>query len=477
MYKRIALLFLLPIAALADINSSFVVAPELLGPMMQSSEDNDLFAESPSYHISNNRQALKHNDWTGEQDFGAIMRTCWTEDGIFYRFDVTDDLPVPGRDGKSGDRIRLDLQHLSCGPARESRTAFSIMMMPDVRDVSCPIKLINTDAIAGKLGDVKARLFVNRDNSYTVLLHLPYAKWDDGPRPGGLSRVQVTYYDADETLEGNHIFALFAPRGSQRSTAGTMIFSGHFWAKLNSPQVVYGDHLAGFTLDTGNLTKRTVEAVITISPVKVATPPSAAALANYSKKVPIPVDSSTQGVDATINFTGLPSGVYRVKAKAGVFYDSGAIQVGYDSGSGLIYMPQLIDRRRKVAPRKLPILKDKFASKRTFQYMAGGGKVLWSAGVYDGRSNEMPEVLRTTGEQVIDIPKAKASQIPWALFGGRDTLDNSSEPLVLAIDEGFGKHEAHLAPENSLLENFKISRQRNTLPFTRLLLVGVIAEH
>ena len=477
MNKSIALLMLFPLLLWADINSNYAVAPELIGPVMQSSEDNDLFAESPRYYISNNRQALLHNDWTGEQDFTATMRVCWTKDGIFFRFDIADDLPVSGNDGKTGDRISLDLQHLSCGPSRESRNAFRITMMPNVRDMNCPVKLTNTQALAGKLGAVKARLFVNRDNSYTVLLHLPHANWDDSPRSGGLTRMRVTYYDADEKLEGDHVFSLFAPRGTQRSTTGTIIFAGRFWAKLNSPEVVYGDHVAGFQLDMGNLTDRAMEAQLSITPTKVANPPPSAVLNNYAKKVAIPVDAATQGVDASVDFTGLPSGVYTVKAKAGVFYDSGAIQVGYDANSGLIYMPGLIDRRRKTAPRKLAILRDRFAAKRTFQYMAGGGKVLWSAGIYDGRSNELPEVLRTTGEQELAIPGGKESGIPWARFGGRDTLDNMSEPLLLKIDEAFGKHEARLAPENSLLDNFKISRQRNTMPFTRLLLVGVIAEH
>ena len=402
-----------------------VIAPSVQTHFLEITESENLFDVCPVYELNNPRQILQHNGWEGELDYGAQVRLFWSSDAIYLKFVIKDDKVISGKpeakDNNKGDYIQIILAHLTCGPDRIERQPWSITLFPNLESEICTHSIsTGSKKVRAKLG--KNVSVMNRSiDGYTVITKIPYEKWDDLPRIGGMTRLQVIFGDTDMEGLSDHKFVLFpvSPElkdlENQTSNFGNIRYADKTWVTVYPKDVVFHDHVAKLLLEIGNLTDRSVEVEI-YPEEKDSTPIYDAKDKAHQFTYEIPANTVKQNVEFEYSFENLATGGYRINAKAGVFYDAGTLHVKYSEKSGLIYCPDLIDRRKKVKPRNLEIYKDPTLVQKTFSYLAGGGRVLWSVGKYDATSNEFPQYIRRKKSYEITLPGEGATNIPWALL-------------------------------------------------------------
>ena len=449
-------------------------------------ESEGLFENCPTLQMDNPRQILLRNGWTGNDDYAFKTRLFWSSDSIFFRFDIVDDKHITASTTElekvNGDYFRIDLAHLTCGPDRNSVEPWTILLLPDVENETCNLSLHTKSEIKRtKIGKVESTLFRTIDG-YSLIVKLPYEKWDDLPRRGGMTRMQIAYGDSDSPDQIHHRFVLFPiDRGKKTlhtntSQFGIIRYAKNTWLTTYPRDIVYSQHKATFLMDIGNLTDRPVD--VSIYPEKVK---SRHSIQNPEEKhrstYLLSANTVKQKIPIEVNFKGLPSGTYKINGKSGVFYDSDAFEVKYSEKSGLIYCPNLIEKRGKTATRDLNVLKSPDLINKTFQYLAGGGKVLWSAGKYDAASNDFPQYIRKIGKHMINIPQAGKKKIPWALFGGLDNLDGMNEPLILKIHKDLNRQQVGLSPDDPLIQSTQNPPKTLRENFKFLLLLGIVAEY
>ena len=448
-------------------------------------DSEELFDSCPGYLLDNPRQFLLHNGWKGDDDFSAKVRLFWSANSIFFRFDVVDDKYVSSstnEDGKiDGDFIQINLAHLTCGPDRSSVAPWSVLMLPDLEQESCNFVLkADSDIKRSKIGKIEGAISRTMEG-YSMIVKLPYEKWDDLPRRAGMTRLQILFGDSDASGHIDHQFVLFpADRGrknllTKASEYGHIRYAKSSWVTVFPRETVYSDHKATLLADFGNLADRPIDVII--YPEEGKRRQTFESL-DGAHQVTHKLDGGTskQNVPIELNFKGLPTGTYRINGKAGVFYDSGAFLVKYSSKSGLIYCPNLIERRKKVIPRNLSVLNHPESVEATFHNLAGGGDVLWSVGRYDASSNDFPQYIRKIDEHVIKIPKTGEKGIPWALFGGLNALDGMNEPLILNLSSELGNPNTKLSPDAPLIKSRKNPSRSIRETYKYLLLVGIIVK-
>ena len=462
------------------------IAPFKETYVVDINESEELFENSPAYSLDNPRQILFHNGWQGNEDYAFRLRFFWSSSSIFLRFDITDDIYIVSTntelENSNGDYIRVDLAHLTSGPDRNSVEPWSLLLLPDVQNESCNLILNTNSAIKkSKIGKIECALLRTIDG-YSMIIKLPYEKWDDRPRRGGMTRLHVVYGDSDSSGNIDHKFVLFPINQDMNNEPtksiqmGNIRYAERTWLTTYPRDIVNSRHRATLLMDVGNITDRALDVVIHPEKAKSKTPiesPSEENRVTYR----VPAGTAKQRVSVDLNFKGLPSGTYTINGKSGVFYDSGAFVVKYSSKSGLIYCPNLIERREKTFVRNLSVTNSPELTNRTFQHLAGGGKVLWSAGLYDASSLDFPQYIRKIGEHEITVPEAGNKQVPWAIFGGLDNLDGMNEPLVLTFDSELDRSQEQFTPDEPLIQSKKNPPRSLRKKFKFLLLFGVVVEH
>ncbi len=448
------------------------------------------FENSPVYELDNPRQTLITTAWKGNSDYNFKVRAFWNNDGIYIRLNITDNSYIPVENSENletiiGDHIRLNLIHFSCGPDRELRQPWSIFLFPNPAAETCEAILqINSDTARNKIGRIETVLHPTGD-AYSIILKLPYQQWDDLPRSNSQMKFQILFYDVDEKGKIANQFALFpTPRGlgdltNQSSAYGLIRFTENVWVKIYPETVVFSDHQATFLMDYGNSYSNPIDATITLAPKSHSAPqpdqpPGSSSSLDVSHQ--LPENSLKQKVPVTFDLTDLTSGTYIASAKVGVFFDSNAFEFEYSQESGISYCPKMIEIRNNRPIRKLELAQQPDLIAETYRQLAGAGDPVWYAGIYDGSSNEFRQTIRKPGEYVVAIPDAKNEDIPWALFGGLDTLDGMFEPLILDIDMQTYRDAPSFPTEEPLLQNRQnLSRlTRDKVKF--LLLLGIVVD-
>ena len=418
--------------------------------------------------------------------FQRKVRFFWSSNSIFFRFDIIDDNYIPSvavdPDQIDGDFIRINLAHLTCGPDRNSVDSWSVVVLPNTENESCNLLLnVNSETTRTKIGKIEGTVFRTIEG-YSIIVKFPYEKWDDLPRRGGMTRLQIVFGDSDSEGNIDHKFVLFPISrdikniDSKISRFGNIRYAEDTWVSVYPRDMVYAKRMATFFIDVGNLTDR--ERQMRIYPETPQSEQSSADLGQENQVTyNLPAKTVKQKIPIELNFEGLPSSAYRINAKSGVFYDSGAFVVKYVKESGLIYCQKLIDRRKRGTTRDLSIFSSNDLIKSTFSHLAGGGQVLWNVGKYDASSTDFPQYIRKLGDHVIDIPNATEKEVPWAVFGGLDTLDGMNEPLILKFNSKFSNHHEKLSPDEPLSESktnpSRVAREK----YKYLLLLGVIVEY
>ena len=465
------------------------IAPFKETYVVDINESEELFENCPTYQLNNPRQVLFHNGWKGNEDFAAQTKIFWSSNSIFFRFDIVDDKYISSSstpaefDQINGDFIRINFAHLTCGPDRTSVDPWTVMLLPDTENESCNLNLlVNSDTTRTKIGRVECTLFRTLDG-YSIIFKLPYEKWDDLPRRGGVTRLQIVFGDSDSLGQVDHKFVLF-PVSRQNiknvptdtSQYGNIRYAKNTWVTVYPQRIVYSKHKATFLIDTGNLTAKQTD--MHIYPEEVKNKQSFENLeGEHQLTYSLAAETIEQGTQIELNFEALPSGTYRINGKSGVFYDSSAFTIKYSKRSGLLYCPDLIDRRKKTVTRNLSLFENPDLVKTTFSQLAGGGKVLWSVGRYNASSEDFPQHIRKLGRHAISLPEAKEKDVPWALFGGMDALDGMNEPLVIKIGSSLGNNRAKLSPDEPLVQSEKVPPRAVRENYKHLLLIGVVVEY
>ncbi len=474
----------IPLHAMPD-GSISVIAPLIDFEISDIEESEPLFDDCPIYGLDNPRQTRVNDNWTGPDDFRAQVRSFWNADSIFFRFDIIDDVfSVPDGDSKDpvGDYIRIQFVHLTSGPDRNSRTPWSITLIPDPESEDCELKVdIASEATREKIGEPECHL-IRPIDGYSVILRVPFSDWDDRPRRASLTRFQVTFGDSDSEGKVDHEFILVPPPPASSSTifqddaVGVICYAEAEWIRIFPKAPIFTDSTATFLLDYGNFSDRDVTARVYLEDPKTG---EIIKVNDLPREIThdIPSGSRKQLVPVEFDFTGVPRGRYKVTAKTEIFYHTKAFEVKYNDKNGFIFCPEIIERRRKSASRKLSIFDDPNSANQTFRYMAGGGKVLWSVGKYDASSGEFPQYIRKIETLKVNRETAKERDVPWAMFGGLDTLDGMSEPLTLDLGPDLGTEALPFLPEDPVFRSKLNPSKTEREKYKYLLLLGVVSEH
>jgi hypothetical protein len=462
----------------ATIPDRLIIAPTPETDLMSSSEDSDAFAACPKYPLNDTSQLVKFGDWTGPEDFSATVRMGWDKEAVFLRIDVVDDVPVPGSAPGSGDQITIISSHHTCGPVeppagRARLTAYdAVHLFPNPEKDSCAVEV--ESKAPGNFGTAETRLFRTLDG-YSILVRLPSDGWDDAPAARRSMHGQIVFSDADDKANINaiaHQLVLFpfAPTGSNRATDkqnfGDIRFVERQWARATPTEVVYSGTKAPHLLKFGNLSKLDSEVKVFLKAKGQAAGEDGVNV--FSK--PLKAGETAQDVIIDIDLADVENGSYQLNSKVGYTHDLQSQSIQF-VGS-LSFYPELLERRVKKPARDLAILQRPRSELQTFRYLAGGGNVVWSAGVYDGSTLEFKERLRLKGAQSLEIPGATAADVPWALFGGGDNLDGTAEPLVLDFEENWGSSGEAFSPyvPGNKYRGNRLMRSK------RLLLIGVVVD-
>ncbi len=476
--------FIATISCIYAVNDGVVTvfAPLQTSQLFETNEEDDLFEDCPTYGIDNNRQIIYHNNWSGDQDFNVITRVAWNSTSLFFRFDVTDDVQITytemeKNNSSNGDNIRVNMAHFTCGPDRTNQE-WAILLYPNVEEGICSWRIeTSSKELQRKIGKLKTKLITTFDG-YSIILQLPYNDWDDLPRNGGLSRLQIEFNDADEKHKINHKFVLFPMNreikslGTRNSTFGNIHFVNDTFVTVYPKEVIYTQNTGTFLVDFGNFSESDISATVYLEDMKTGEELSVDSEPFYIE-VDMPANSFEQGVPVEFDFSGMESGKFNVKAKTDVFLDSAEFSIKYSNKSGLTYCQKLIERRRHGTQRRLEVANNPALAKETFSYMAGGGEVLWNLGKYDASSQEFPQYVRNFGEHKIDISTAKLRDVPWAIFGGMSTLDGMNEPLILDFSNTKFDSVAPLTPDSPLYGNKSVPSKAERNRYKYLLLVGI----
>ncbi len=472
--------------AVPDGNNT-IITSLLDTQIFELEESEELFEDCPSYRLDNPRQTIMHNGLKANDDYNFHVRTFWNRDSIFFRIDVVDDVFIPVPDSRhenaEGDYVRINFAHLTCGPDRNSRQPWSIYLYPDVDAESCALRVdVDSETTKAKIGRIKSGLLETIDG-YAIIVKLPFEKWDDLPRSGGQTRVQVYFHDSDEEGVANHQFTLFplsrkeAASDHRRSNFGTMRYAERQWVSVYPHEIIAGSGKAEFFIDAGNRTDRDAEAVIYLEDAKTGAVVEVDG-ETYGETVLVGSRSQEQKSPVTFDFEGVPSGTFKVGARIGVFYDSGAFTIVYSADSGNMYCPDLIERRRKVERRVFAVNQREETRAEAFHRLAGGGDLIWHAGVFDASSEDFPQYIRGIGKTVINVPGSNEKDVPWALFGGLDVLDGMNEPLTLAFDRSLeGVDDPFFPPDDPLLQSKQNMPRAQREKIKYLLLFGVIVDN
>lgn len=478
-------LLVLPTAFGLPVGLDTVIMPFSQRQVFDLADSEELFANSPAYDVHQPRQVLYHNQWQGASDFNAKFRGCWGDGGIYFRFDVVDDTPIKVSTNDyahpDGDFIRLDFANLTCGPDRLGRQSWSVLLLPDLAADSCEaVLLVDSADIKRKIGKVKSAL-VRTIDGYAVVLQMPYNLWEDLPRSGGTTRFQAQFGDSDRQGQIDHRFVLAPVDRSvpnfdtNIALSGVIRYAEAAWVISYPERIINFNHAAKIMADAGNQSDSDLEIRIYLENVdtgEIATVDGTP----REEVLKIPAHSLQQRLQIEFGLEGVPSATYRATAKAGVFYDSGAFVIKYNSDNGIVYCPNLIDRRARITPRELAATSNPDLVRETLRNLAGGGTVLWNAGAYNASSDEFPQYLRPSGKYEVDVAAAKPADIPWAMFGGLDAMDGMSEPLVLKIPASFGEKESLFRGPEPLVQSkrnpTRVARER----FKYLVLLGLIMD-
>ncbi len=460
-----------------------IPVPKSDKPIMSTDADNDLLAKFPAYTAMSKRQIVKRGDWDGKSDYAARVRSCWTVEGLYFRFDIHDDQFRPTTNTSlqnlTGDYILLEMTYDSVGPEAKPGT-FKVLLLPDPEKSICAVVTESDKINKLKIGRPRTKLFKTGPKDYSIILQIPTIEWVAKPRKTRQMRAQIFYGDSDTKGKIDHVFAQF-PRNesswSFSSSVGILHFADKMWAKILPAKAKFNGTEATVLLDYGNLDNQSAD--ITIS-VRDSKGDVAKAFTDIVKLEP---GVTKQGRKIKLDLSDLKKGEkMRVEVKVGIAHDPATFHVQRDdSADGAIFCPDLIEHRMPSPKRPLAVYRNKELMKETFRHMAGGGEVIWSIGQYDASSAEFPEKIRKNGPQKITIPsKGDITQdIPWAIFGGADHLDKMGEPLVIKLDSEALKGTSPLQPDFPRYKYLQLnSRNRRLARSARqLLLLGVVARH
>lgn len=468
MFRFIPILLLSAVGAYCSINTSVAIAPALDAPMLETTLEDDLFVSAPAYGVNHPRQVIRADGWTGPADYGAQLRACWNKDGLFFRIDISDE--DNQAEGDKVDSITLLMRHASVGPSKTVLDAWQVVLTPNVEEEYCGARVVAPEAVLKLNVGEPITQFLRTVDGYSILVQLDTSDWDSKPRRAGTMLFQAQFQDVDAADKSEHKFALFAagPEGKVRS--GRLALAGKTWSSVHAATVVQGDHTAEVLVDYGNLSNEDVEVTVSLTGKDLTDDQKS------DRERPIQVTPGTvsQAEAIKIDLKGLPSGSYEVFSKLSFSPGADRVRLRYDAASGMVFLPRMLTRRAKKSPsRELAILDNRMMEQRAFSYMAGAGKVLWSVGQYDNSSRDFKESLKLPGERRVTVPTATKGEIPWALFGGGDTLDGMAEPFVLRLSDDLGVHEPKLQPFPKLVEKNEIPKARDGALFKRLLLLGI----
>lgn len=483
--------------------NDLVTAPLLNLPLMNTTELEDLFQDAPRHDLPSSRQVQLGGDWKGEDDFSMSLRTAWTENALCFRLDVKDDYGMgstrKGGEELGGDSFTLVFARRTVGPYRGDE-AFSIVLRPQPDRESCGLEVRAAGSVIQNLGQIERKIFrhIDSPNQYTILLKLPTDGWVDMPRLSGWLGFQLLAKDADTRGQVDHSFVLFPSRTAllpSEQNLGRIVFARDYWINCTPQLLVTVGSKLKLNLTYGNLSDQPSEAEVLLTSFDMNTFAELKDLEAPRHKFTIPAHKVAQNEEAIVDLATVPPGLYRLKARLDVIADPGYMEL--QRTADMVLFPSLIEtkgRARTVPVRSLAANKTPESIAEVYRYMAGGGKVLWSAGVYDASFGEFSANVFPAGPLNVEIPRDGADKIPWAFFGGHDSLNGYGEPLLLRFSPTFfhgqegikpfipdidylsGDPEAKKRGKSNLLRNDRVVRPLNATT-RRLLLIGVIVDN
>lgn len=470
----------------------YVTAPFFDIELMSTSDVDDLFAPCPRYALHSPRQLVAAGGWTGEGDFGASLRIARSSNSIFFRFDITDDFWVAAAkdaEGKRpGDVIKIILRGHTAGPfgySKGTRQTWSLKLQPNPDNDECDLSIEADPGIdVAKLGKPEVKLFriTGTPDEYSLIVRLPHGAWADPPRIGRFLKLQVLFDDADPEGNGNHRFALFV-RGKGSGDAGSYLGAIHFaekvWVNFMPAKLVVAGTKVSLNVRSGNLTVDEQMAEFYLEGYR-----SRKRIEGFSQELALPPNKVEGERQIELDLSTVKAGLYRLKARAGIYHDPGSQAMQFSPEMKRVLFNALVETKAdERVPRRRPlaILQDAEKAKETFRYMAGGGKVLWSVGQYDASFSEFAQDnwgVWPQGRVLLDVPKATAADVPWALFGGKNNLDGYGEPLVLKFSREIFQGKNAMAPWVPDFEHLRKNREMLRLKRAsrRLLLLGLIVD-
>ncbi|OVE82200.1 hypothetical protein BVY04_01645 [bacterium M21] len=431
--------------------STYVTGPKLAGELLDTTMADDLFANAPIYNTCSEAQTWVKGGWKGKDDFNVKSRFAWTPGALYMRFDIRDDVRMPSANNSlsnlTGDCIMIQIQPASARP-REEDEPFKLLLLPDPDKNTCSATIFSSLVSPLAIGKPTTRVLIKSRMEYSIIVKLPVDRWDNPPANNRSLKLQVIYGDSDLKGKVEHLFALFPRMATGMPflrSEGVLHFAESVWAKMTPAHAKFDGSAVEMTLDWGNFTNDEIELRVELldSEEKVFK-----IIEGLYRMTP---GQAKQNVSLKLEVTDLePGKMYRVRAKAGVYFDPSTFNIKVDERlKNIITCPEWIQGRKLLRQPPLPVFKSAELAQETFHHMAGGGKVLWSTGKYDASSREFPEIMRANGAHTIQIPAVDdiTNDVPWALFGGADQLDGMNEPLVLKLDRAALDKAPKLSPD------------------------------
>ncbi len=458
--------------------SSYVTAPMAVGELLESTAENDLFAKFPEYPVDSIRQTWVKGGWKGRDDYHAKVQFGWTKDALYIQFRMWDDEFSPSNklflDNLTGDYILIRMSPDTAAP-KDVQEPFQILLLPDPANQTCRVKVFSELVSPLSIGKPEIKLTLNDKRDYTLILKIPTERWTKAPANTRTIFTQIIFGDSDIKGTVDHVFGLFPPRahgGTFMNTNGVLHFAEQLWARLIPTKAKYDTSEVALSLDYGNLTKNDVYMQVEILDEEDKV------VQKIEKAQLMKKETSRQGMTVTMPFDMLKPGIdYKVRSKADAFWDPGTFLIRRDKANpNLFYCPEYIERRIKTQPRPLAAYADREKIRQTLRFIAGGGRILWSAGKYDASSDEFPARILPNGPFEIEIGAGKAV-LPWALFGGADLLDEMNEPIVLKLGDLLQRGEA-FKPQLPGFEKMAINKKymKTQAQAKKLLLIGLVSR-
>ncbi|OVE78059.1 hypothetical protein BVX99_00755 [bacterium F16] len=434
----------------------------------------------PVYRVGSKQQIWVRNGWKGTPDYSAEVRFSWEKQALNICFDIKDDAFFPSRsqdlENLSGDYILLLIQPKSAAP-NVIKEMFRILIAPDPLDGTCDVKMFPGETPAALIG--KPVVTVKQvEGGYKMLFTLSTRLWNSRPAQGKDLDIQIVFGDSDVSGKVEHTMALFPTWGSFGTflnSLGHLQFMTDQWVHAYPQKAKFDKGTMDVKLTCGNRSTKPVMLGFSILDQ------SEKVVKEYDNIKMLAPGDVLSGDVVSVDLPDLePAKEYTVYSHIGELISPASFKLVVDADlKDTVFCPGWIEKRVKLKHPNLPVTKENSLINETLRTIAGGGTVLWRAGVYDGTSREFPEVMRENGKYTIEAKEgvAEVSSIPWSLFGGVDALDGMNEPLEISIPKELGAQLPPFQPDYPISFEYLTldkTRKRKANSANKLLLIGLV---